>query len=130
MEQFLNLKVDLEHPEDAKFAIDAAAKVYEEDKRKWTAQEIADAKHLALRIMNQLCLYGYSIQWGCEAVNKEHGAISVWVSDPNLETMNSFQGDCIIDGSAWNTWIGKCIALHKATRKRVPEFITKKVGEC
>ena len=129
MERYLTMKFDLEHPEDAKFAIDEAVKAYEADKLKWTVQEIADAKHLALRIMSQLCLDGYSIQWGCEAVNEEHGVISVWVSDPNLETMNSFQGDCIIDRSAWNTWIGKCIALHKATRKKVPEFITKKV-EC
>ena len=35
MEQILTLKVDLEHPEDAKFAIDEAVKVYEGSKKHW-----------------------------------------------------------------------------------------------
>lgn len=51
MERILTLKVDLEHPDDAKFAIDEAVKAYEEDKLKWTAEELAEAKHLAMQIM-------------------------------------------------------------------------------
>ena len=39
MEQILTLKVDLEHPDDAKFAIDEAVKVYESEKLKWTAED-------------------------------------------------------------------------------------------
>lgn len=33
MEQIITLKVDLEYPEEAKFAIDAAAKIYSDFKR-------------------------------------------------------------------------------------------------
>lgn len=32
MEQIITLKVDLEHPDEAKFAIDAAVEAYEESK--------------------------------------------------------------------------------------------------
>ena len=39
MEQILTLKVDLEHPDDAKFAIDEAVEAYEADKLKWTEAE-------------------------------------------------------------------------------------------
>lgn len=54
MEQIITLKVDLEHPDDAKFAIDEAVKVYEADRLKWTEEEIAEAKHLAMKIMRNV----------------------------------------------------------------------------
>lgn len=51
MEQIITLKVDLECPDEAHHAIDEATKAYEADKLKWTAEELAEAKHLAMQIM-------------------------------------------------------------------------------
>lgn len=63
MEQIITLKVDLEYPDAAHHAIDEAVKAYEADKLKWTTDELAEAKHLAMQIMTQLCLDGYNISW-------------------------------------------------------------------
>ena len=63
MKQYLDLKVDLENPDEARHTIDELVKMYEADKLKWTAEELAEAKHLAMQIMQQLCLDGYSISW-------------------------------------------------------------------
>lgn len=123
MEQIITLKVDLEYPNEAHHAIDEAVKVYEADKRKWTAQELADAKHLALRIMNQLCLDGYSISWA-----KVDSSISVWIQDENGQT--SRHAFCMTDAELWNIWIAKCVCLCRATGREAPEFIVKKAGEC
>lgn len=123
MEQILTLKVDLEHPDDAKFAIDEAVKVYEADKLKWTAEELAEAKHLAMQIMQQLCLDGYSISW-----SKADNAISLWMLDE--DSRNHSNTFCMTDPFYWNTWIGKCVCLCRATGREVPAFIIKKAGEC
>lgn len=126
MEQIITLKVDLEHPDDAKFAIDEAVKVYEADKLKWTAEELAEAKHLAMRIMEQLCLDGYNISW-CEVEGCSLHTISVW-----LESEDGKKADCtcLMSPDKWNLWIAKCICLCRATGRDVPAFIIKKAGEC
>ena len=94
MEQILTLKVDLEHPDDAKFAIDEAVKVYESEKLKWTAEELAEAKHLAMKIMEQLCLDGYSIEW-CRVTEAYcYKAVSVWLSKPDDESFKLFAARC------------------------------------
>lgn len=129
MEQILTLKVDLEHPDDAKFAIDEAVKVYEADKLKWTAEELAEAKCLAMRIMEQLCLDGYSIEW-CRVTEAYcYKAISVWLSKPDDESFKR-NATCGILSTSFDTWIAKCVCLCRATGKDVPAFIIKKAGEC
>lgn len=126
MEQIITLKVDLEHPDDAKFAIDEAVKVYEADKLKWTAEELAEAKHLAMQIMQQLCLDGYSISW-CEVESCELHSISVWLELKEIKRTND---NCYISSSKWDVWIAKCVCLCRATGRDVPAFIIKKAGEC
>lgn len=86
MEQIITLKVDLEHPDDAKFAIDEAVKAYEADRLKWTEEEIAEAKHLAMKIMEQLCLDGYSIEWCGVTEAYYYKAVSVWLKSPDDES--------------------------------------------
>ena len=123
MEQILTLKVDLEHPDDAKFAIDEAVEAYEADKLKWTEAEIMEAQHLAMRIMSRLCLDGYSIEWfgsGCYIVAyiRAYGVAE------------SKKSDCAFYAPDWNIWVAKCVCLCRATGRDVPTFITKKAGEC
>ena len=127
MKQYLDLKVDLENPDEARHTIDELVKMYEADKLKWTAEELAEAKHLAMRIMQQLCLDGYSISW-CE-VERNHGlhSISVWLKVKNDVSKD---GICIIRPALWNLWIAKCVCLCRATGREVPAFIVKKAGEC
>lgn len=127
MEQIITLKVDLEYPDEAHHAIDEAAKAYEADKLKWTAEELAEAKHLAMRIMTQLCLDGCGISW-CE-VDRNNGlhSISVWLK---VENGVSKDGICIVSPALWNLWIAKCVCLCRATHQKVPDFIIKKAGEC
>lgn len=123
MNQYLDLKVDLENPDEARHTIDELVKMYETDKLKWTAEELAEAKHLAMQIMTQLCLDGYSISW-----SKADNAISLWMLDEDSQNhSNTF---CMTDPFYWNTWIGKCVCLCRATGKEVPAFIIKKAGEC
>lgn len=126
MEQILTLKVDLEHPDDAKFAIDEAVKVYEADKLKWTIEELAEAKHLAMQIMQQLCLDGSNINW-CEVESYGLHTISVWLESEEGKSTNCV---CSISPSKWNVWIAKCVCLCRATGREVPAFIVKKAGEC
>lgn len=123
MEQIITLKVDLEYPDEAHHAIDEAVKAYEADKLKWTAEELAEAKRLAMQIMQQLCLDGYSISW-----SKADNAISLWMLDE--DSRNHSNTFCMTDPFYWNTWIGKCVCLCRATGKDVPAFIIKKAGEC
>ncbi len=123
MEQIITLKVDLEYPDEAHHAIDEAVKAYEADKLKWTAEELAEAKHLAMQIMQQLCLDGYSISW-----SKADNAISLWMLDE--DSRNHSNTFCMTDPFYWNTWIGKCVCLCRATGREVPAFIVKKAGEC
>ena len=123
MEQIITLKVDLEYPDEAHHAIDEAVKAYEADKLKWTAEELAEAKHLAMQIMTQLCLDGYSISW-----SNADNAISLWMLDE--DSRNHSNTFCMTDPFYWNTWIGKCVCLCRATGREVPAFIIKKAGEC
>lgn len=126
MEQIITLKVDLEHPDDAKFAIDEAVNVYEADKLKWTEAELAEAKHLAMQIMQQLCLDGYGISW-YKVESYEFHSISVWLESEEKKMTNR---TCSIDSSNWDVWIAKCVCLCRATGRDVPAFIVKKAGEC
>lgn len=123
MEKIITLKVDLEYPDEAHHAIDEAVKAYEADKLKWTEAEISEAKNLAMRIMTQLCLDGYSISW-----SKADNAISLWMLDE--DSRNHSNTFCMTDPFYWNTWIGKCVCLCRATGREVPAFIIKKAGEC
>lgn len=122
MKRILTLKVDLEHLDDAKFAIDEAVKAYEADKLKWTEEELAEAKRLAMQIMQQLCLDGYSISW-CEVESYGLHSISVWLE---LEENKRTDCTCSISSSKWDVWIAKCVCLCRATGRDVPAFIIKK----
>lgn len=129
MEQIITLKVDLERPDDAKFAIDEAVKAYEEDKLKWTAEELAEAKRLAMKIMEQLCLDGYNIEW-CRVTEAYcYKAVSVWLSKPDDESFKR-NTTCCIPSASFDTWVAKCVCLCRTTGRNVPEFIIKKAGEC
>mgnify|MGYP004636615593 CR=1 FL=1 len=127
MKQYLDLKVDLENPDEARHTIDELVKTYEEDKLKWTAEELAEAKHLAMQIMERLCLDGCDISW-CE-VERNHDlhSISVWLKVKNGVLKD---GICIVSPALWNLWIAKCVCLCRATHQKVPDFIVKKAGEC
>ena len=123
MEKIITLKVDLEYPDEAHHAIDEAVKAYEADKLKWTEAEIEQAQLMSMRIMNRLCLDGYSISW-----SKADNAISLWMLDE--DSRNHSNTFCMTDPLYWNTWIGKCVCLCRATGREVPAFIIKKAGEC
>lgn len=129
MEQIITLKVDLEHPDDAKFAIDEAVKAYKADRMKWTEEEIAEAKHLAMKIMEQLCLDGYSIEWCGVTEAYYYKAVSVWLKSPGDESFKR-NATCCIFSASFDTWVSKCVCLCRATSRDVPAFIVKKVGEC
>lgn len=126
MKQYLDLKVDLENPDEARHTIDELVKMYEADKLKWTAEELAEAKHLAMQIMQQLCLDGYSISW-YEVESYELHSISVFIELRERKRTNC---DCSLSPSKWNIWIAKCVCLCRATCREVPAFIVKKAGEC
>lgn len=129
MEQIITLKVDLEHPDDAKFVIDAAVKAYEADKLKWTAEELAEAKRLAMKIMEKLCSDGYSIEWCRVTEAYDYKSVSVRIGKPDDE--NSKQcAACCIPSASFDTWIAKCVCLCRTTGRDVPAFIIKKAGEC
>ena len=129
MEQIITLKVDLEYPEEAHHAIDEAVEVYEADKLKWTEEEIAEAKHLAMKIMEQLCLDGYSIEWFRVTETYCYKAVSVWLSKPDDESFKR-NATCCIPSASFDTWVAKCVCLCRATGRNVPAFIIKKAGEC
>lgn len=129
MEQILTLKVDLEYPEEAHQAIDEATKAYEADKLKWTEEELAEAKHLAMKIMEQLCLDGYSIEWFRVTETYCYKAVSIWLSKPDDESFKR-NVTCCIPSASFDTWVAKCVCLFRATGRNVPAFIIKKAGEC
>ncbi len=125
MKQYLDLKVDLENPDEARHTIDELVKEYEADKLKWSEAELAEAKCLAMRIMEQLCLDGYSINW-CEV--ESHGLHTIGM---RLESEESKRTNCAcsISLSKWDVWVAKCVCLCRATGREVPAFIVKKAGE-
>ena len=129
MERYLTVKIDLEYPDEARHAIDEAIKTYEENKFKWTETEITAAKMQALRIMNRLCIDGYDIEWAHEHVDESSGCIAVWLMSPDPDTIDRPSGICVIRRQLWNLWIGKCVALCKATGRKIPQFILNKVGD-
>lgn len=123
MKQHLDLKVDLENPDEARHTIDELVKMYEEDKLKWTADELAEAKCLAMRIMEQLCLDGYSMIW---TITDGAVGLTIWTNfkEPCV-------GQCYMPKeSLFDIWVEKLVALCIATGKEVPKFIIKKAGEC
>lgn len=123
MEQIITLKVDLEYPDEAHHAIDEAAKAYETDELKWTAEELAEAKHLAMQIMTQLCLNGYSISWQC-------GNHSVYLLISDDARQKIFDISYANKENLWDVWVAKCFCLCCATGREAPAFIIKKAGEC
>lgn len=127
MEQILTLKVDLEHPNEAHHAINKAVKAYEADKLKWTEEELAEAKNLAMKIMTQLCLDGYDITWSVKVKLDYTTSVSVFLQD---SLKNREWGFCLLSNDKWKLWIAKCVCLCRATGREVPAFITKKAGEC
>lgn len=127
MEQIITLKVDLEYPDEAHHAIDEAAKAYETDKLKWTEEELAEAKNLAMKIMEQLCLDGYDITWSVKVKLDYTTSVSVFLQD---SLKNREWGFCLLSNDKWKLWIAKCVCLCRATGKDVPAFIIKKAGEC
>ncbi len=127
MEKIITLKVDLEHPDDAKFAIDEAVKAYEADRLKWTEEEIAEAKRLAMTIMKQLCLDGHDITWSVKVKLDYTTSVSVFLQD-SLKSRE--WGLCLLSNDKWELWIAKCVCLCRATGRDVPAFIIKKAGEC
>ena len=129
MKQYLDLKVDLENPDEARHTIDELVKAYEADKLKWTEEEITEAKHLAVQIMQQLCLDGYSIEWCRITEAYDYKAVSVWLSKPDDESFKR-NATCCIPSVSFDTWVAKCVCLYRALNKTVPEFIIKKAGEC
>lgn len=129
MEKIITLKVDLEYPEEAHHAIDEATKVYEAEKLKWTEAELTEAKHLAMNIMEQLCLDGYSIEWCRVTESYCYKAVSVWLSKPDDESFKR-NATCCIPFYSFDTWVAKCVCLCRTTGRNVPEFIIKKAGEC
>lgn len=129
MKQYLDLKVDLENPDEARHTIDELVKMYEADRLKWTEEEIAEAKHLAMKIMEQLCLDGYSIEWCGVTEACGYKAVSVWLKSPGDECFKRNAMCCIISAS-FDTWVSKCVCLCRTTGRDVPAFIIKKAGEC
>lgn len=129
MEQIITLKVDLEYPDEAHHAINEATKAYEADKLKWTEEELAEAKRLAMKIMEQLCLDGYSIEWFRVTETYCYKAVSVWLSKPDDESFKR-NVTCCIPSASFDTWVAKCVCLCRTTGRDVPAFIIKKAGEC
>nr|DAG06141.1 MAG TPA: hypothetical protein [Siphoviridae sp. ctNxi14] len=127
MKQHLDLKVDLENPDEARHTIDELVKMYEADKFKWTAEELAEAKHLAMKIMTQLCLDGYDITWSVKVKLGYTTFVSVFLQD-SLKSREC--GSCLLSDDKWKLWIAKCVCLCRATGRNVPAFIVKKAGEC
>lgn len=128
MKQYLDLKVDLENPNEARHTIDELVKMYEADKLKWTKSELAEAKNLAMKIMEQLCLNGYNIEWSGVTEAYCYNAVSVWLSKPDDEGFIR-NGACCIPSASFDIWVAKCDCLCRATGKDVPAFIIKKAGE-
>lgn len=126
MEQIITLKVDLEYPDEAHHAIDEAVKAYEAYKLKWTAEELAEARHQSMKIITQLCLDGYSIRWYETRCNILRSIRLV------LEFNDDKKANCtcFINPLMWDAWIAKCVCLCQATHQKVPDFIVKKAGEC
>lgn len=123
MEQILTLKVDLEHPDDARHAINKAVKAYEESKKHWDAFELNEAKSKAQNILRILCDDGCSIIW-----TVTDGAVGLTIWNDSREPS---VGQCYMtEEGLHDIWAEKLVALCIATGWKVPKFITDKAGEC
>lgn len=123
MEQIITLKVDLEHPDDAHYAINKAVEVYEGSKKNWDAFEINEAKSRAQDIMYHLCDEGYNMIW---TVADGAVELSIWADFKDICV-----GQCYMtEDGLRDIWVEKLIALCIATGQQVPKFITDKAGEC
>lgn len=123
MEKIITLKVDLEHPDEAKFAIDAAAEAYEESKKCWDSFELDKAKVEAHSILYSLCDKGYSMIW---TVTDGAVGLTIWndFREPSV-------GQCYMtEEGLYDIWVERLVALCIATGREVPKFITDKAGEC
>lgn len=123
MEKIITLKVDLEYPDDAHYAINKAVEAYEGSKKNWDAFEINEAKSGARDILYNLCNEGYSMIW---TVTDGAVGLTIWndFKEPRF-------GQCYIPKeSLYDIWVEKLVALCIATGQEVPKFITDKAGEC
>lgn len=123
MEQILTLKVDLEYPDDAKFAIDKAVEAYKESKKRWDAFELNEAKSRARDILYNLYNEGYSMIW---TVTDGAVGLTIWndFREPSV-------GQCYMtEEGLYDIWVERLVALCIATGREVPKFITDKAGEC
>lgn len=123
MEQILTLKVDLEHPDDARHAINKAVKAYEESKKHWDAFELNEAKSMAQEILYKLCDDGCSMIW---TITDGAAGLTIW-NDLNGPSV----GQCYMtEEGLYDIWVERLVALCIATGREVPKFITDKAGEC
>lgn len=123
MEQILTLKVDLEHPDDARHAINKAVEAYKESKKHWDTFERNEAKSRARDILYGLCNDGCSMIWSVT-----DGAVGLTIWNDSKEP--SF-GQCYMaEEGLYDIWVEKLVALCIATGREVPKFITDKAGEC
>lgn len=123
MEKIITLKVDLEHPDDAKFAIDKAVEAYEQNKKHWEDFELNEAKSKARDILYGLCNHGYSMIW---TVTDGAVGLTIWndFREPSV-------GQCYMtEEGLYDIWVERLVALCIATGREVPKFITDKAGEC
>lgn len=123
MERILKLKVDLEHPDNARHAIGIAVEAYEQSKKHWDACELNEAKNIAQRILFDLCDNGYSMIW---TVTDGAVGLTIWNNfrEPSV-------GQCYMtEEGLYDIWVGRLVALCIATGREVPKFITDKAGEC
>lgn len=123
MERILKLKVDLEHPDNARHAIDIAVEAYEQSKKHWDARELNDAKNIAQDVLYNLCNEGYSMIW---TVTDGAVGLTIWndFREPSV-------GQCYMtEEGLYDIWVEKLVALCIAIGREVPKFITDKAGEC
>jgi hypothetical protein len=123
MEQIITLKVDLEHPDDAKFAIDKAVEAYEQSKKHWDISELNEIKIRAQKILFDLCDDGYSMIW---TITDGAAGLTIWndFKEPSV-------GQCYMtEKGLRDIWVERLVALCIATGQEVPKFITDKAGEC
>lgn len=123
MEQILTLKVDLEHPDDARHAINKAVEAYEQSKKHWEACELNETKIRAQKILFDLCDDGYSMIW---TITDGAAGLTIWndFREPSV-------GQCYMtEKGLRDIWVERLVALCIATGREVPKFITDKAGEC
>lgn len=122
MEQILTLKVDLEHPDNARHAINMAVEAYEQSKKHWDAFELNEAKSKAQKILCELCNDGCSMIW---TVTDGAVGLTIWndFKEPSV-------GQCYMtEEGLRDIWVERLVALCIATGQEVPKFITDKAGE-